>query len=400
MSVTVRRPDAFRVWHGALVHDALPALALAVWAVAYVLTDPQGLPRAPLAVALPWIAVLVGPLVWRRRWPVAVFAGVVATSAAAIGLRAVLGPAPLQLQQVAEAALLLALVTVAAHRPRYAGPACAAFLGVWGLVALPHWSPDNTTELSGTAVVLWCCAVTGATLAGRYLRTRRAYIGALRERAARLERERDQQARMAATQERARIARELHDVVSHHLAGMIALADGAAVTAPDPGADLMRQVASTGRQAIDEMRLILGLLRDGAAVSWAPQPGIAQLADLIAETCATGLPVRLVVTGPPRDLGPGLELTVYRIVQEALANVRDHAHQATGAQVRLGYRDGHVEVEVADDGRAVGPARAPGHGLLRMNERAAAFAGSLEAGPAPEGGWRVRVLLTAPNGAR
>lgn len=377
--------------------DALLVLVLAVAAVAHLSTGVQRTAVASASTLL-WLAILLCPLIGRRRAPIAVLASLMALSAAAaLGLPTGLGPVPAQLAPLAGGVLLVALATVAVHRPRAFGLIGAVVLGAWGPAVLLRWSPGEPGPIG---VGLWCCAVVAAALAGMYTQTRRAYVGALRERAAHLEHERDQQARITAAEERARIARELHDVVSHNLAVIVALADGAAATAPDPGSGLMRQVASTGRQAIDEMRLILGLLRDDEAVSWSPQPGIAQLGDLIAETRATGLLTRLVVTGPRRDLGPGLELTVYRIVQEALTNVRKHARGATRAQVRLDYRDEHLEVEVADDGRAARPGDVVGHGLTGMGERAAAFVGTLDAGPAAEGGWRVRVLLTAPEGGR
>ena len=395
MSIIADRLGGIRARLDGFARDVLLMVALAVATVAHLST---GVQRSVSASTLLWPAILLCPLLGRRRAPVAVLASLMALSAAAaLGLPTGLGPVPGQLAPLAGAVLLVALATVAVHRPRAFGLIGAVVLSAWGPAVLLQWSPG---EPSATGVGLWCCAVVAAALAGMYTQMRRAYVGALRERAARLEHERDQQARMTAAEERARIARELHDVVSHNLAVIVALADGAAATAPDPGAGLMRQVASTGRQAIDEMRLILGLLRDDEAVSWSPQPGIAQLSELIAETRATGLPARLVVTGPRRDLGPGLELTVYRIVQEALTNVRKHARGATRAQVRLDYQDEHLEVEVADDGLAARPGDAVGHGLTGMGERAAAFAGTLDAGPAAEGGWRVRVLLTAPEGGR
>ncbi|MFC1437398.1 histidine kinase [Streptacidiphilus sp. N1-10] len=389
MGILEARLDAIRTGYGTVARDAVLALVPAVWALVHL--SAGGLTPA----ALQWLPPLLGPLVWRRTAPVAVFAVLVSLcTAVALRLSVGLDPAPYRLMPVAALVLLIALATVAAHRPPVLGLACAAALGAWGCEFL---APRQTGGLSPTGNGLWLCAVASAALCGMYVQTRRAYTGSLRERAARLEFERDQQARIAAVEERARIARELHDVVSHSLAVIVALADGAAATAPDPGAGLMRQVAGTGRQAIGEMGLILGLLRDQDPVYWNPQPGLAQLGDLIAETCANGLPARLVVEGTPRDLGPGLELTVYRIVQEALTNTRKHAHGATHADVRLGYRDQEVEVEIVDDGHPAGPRTSPGHGLTGMGERAAAFAGSLEAGPAPQGGWRVRVLLAAPS---
>ena len=382
------RLDAIRTSHSTVARDAALSLVMAVGAAVHL--SAGGL----TPTVLEWLSLLLSPLVWRRTAPVAAFAVLVALgTAVALRLTVGLDPAPYQIMPVASLALLVALATVAAHRSGILSLACAAALGAWGSEVMAHWQSGG---LSPTGTGLWFCTVASAALAGMYTQTRRAYTASLRERAARLEHERDQQARIAAVEERTRIARELHDVVSHNLAVIIALADGAAATAPDPGAGLMRQVAGTGRQAIGEMGLILGLLREQDPVYWNPQPGIAQLDDLVAETSASGLPTRLVVSGPQHELGPGLELTVYRIVQEALTNIRKHAHGATRADVRLGYRGEEVEVEIVDDGHPPRPRAAPGHGLTGMGERATAFAGSLVAGPAPEGGWRVRVLLAAP----
>jgi signal transduction histidine kinase len=382
------RLQRLRTGHGVVVRDALLTLFLTVAAIV----------RLPAArwspTPLPWFAAVLCPLVWRRKAPIAVLSATVALSTAAIApLPDTLGLTTDQLTPVAAGAMLVALATVAAHRSRLPTLACAAVLVLWGFEGLDRWTP----HLSPTGTALWLCAAGAAALLGTYSQTRRAYVSALRERAAHLEQERDQQAKMAVVEERARIARELHDIVSHNLSVIIALADGAASTAPAPGSGLMRQVAHTGRQAIGEMRHILGLLREDDQLDWAPQPGIDQLGELIAESRAAGLPTRLVVEGARPKLGPGLELTVYRIVQEALTNIRKHARGATHAQVKLDYRGGSIEIEVVDDGLAGGAADEPGHGLTGMGERAAAFAGSLEAGPGPRGGWRIRALLSAPE---
>jgi signal transduction histidine kinase len=232
-----------------------------------------------------------------------------------------------------------------------------------------------------------------AGLLGYYTRGRRAY----------LERERERDAELAAAAERARIAREMHDIVAHNIAVMIALADGAAYTIPqDPGqaAALMGHVSQTGRTALTEMRRTLGILRrpEDSVPGNGPQPALADLGAMISTVREAGLPVRLAVSGQPFPLPASAQLTLYRIVQEALTNTMKHA-DATSAHVRLAYRCEEVEIEVTDDGRlgvAAPPGGGPvagGHGLAGMRERAAVFGGEVSAGPRPEGGWRVHALL-------
>jgi signal transduction histidine kinase len=337
-----------------------------------------------------WL-VMVGvlsPLALRRRAPEAVFATVTAVALLAVAIARELGP-------VLAAALLLALYTVAAHRTRRTALICAGLFEAWTVIALVRWAPEGE-KLS--AIVLMTGTATAAVMIGVNLQTRRAYLAALEDRAARLERERDQQARLAVAQERTRIAREVHDIVSHSLSVMVALADGAAATAPTSpprAAGAMRQVADTGRQAIGEMRRMLGTLRtDEPGADRHPQPGIAQLEGLLAEVRAAGLPCRLTVEGRPRELAPGAQLAVYRIVQESLTNIRKHADGPTGARVQLHYLEESIELEIADDGRRNGAAAArPGHGVAGMRERAAAYGGTVDAGPVATGGWRVHTRL-------
>ena len=241
--------------------------------------------------------------------------------------------------------------------------------------------------------------VAGTAFLGYYARTRRAYLAGLVDRAERLERERDQQAQLAAAAERVRIAREVHDIVAHNIAVMIALADGAAYTAeasPDQAVSLMGQVSATGRSALTEMRRLLGVLREPAVPGHAPQPSLDDLDELIATVRAAGLPTRLTVTGQPASLPPSAQLALYRTIQEALTNTLKHAPGSV-AQVRLAYRTGEVELEVTDDGRP-GAVSAPGsrgggHGIVGMRERAAIFGGQVSAGPRPGGGWRVHTVL-------
>jgi signal transduction histidine kinase len=195
----------------------------------------------------------------------------------------------------------------------------------------------------------------------------------------------------------------MHDIVAHNLSVMIALADGAAYAnrdAPARAEAAMRDVSRTGRQALSEMRRLLGVLREeaGSGRALAPQPGLGDLDALLAQVRSAGLPVTLTVEGDPggrEALPEGLQLTAYRIVQEALTNTLKHAGPAASAQARIELRDGVLVLEVRDDGRGGAvQADGPGGGLRGMRERAAVYGGTVEAGPLGEGGWRVHATLS------
>jgi signal transduction histidine kinase len=234
-------------------------------------------------------------------------------------------------------------------------------------------------------------------LGGLYISTRRKYTLSLEERARRLDRERDAQAEVAAAAERARIARELHDVIAHSISVMVIQADGAAYTVDADTARAkraMEAIGATGRQALTEMRRMLGVLRenDGQA-TLAPQPGVEQLTDLVQQIRAAGLPVDLKVDGDPLSLPTGQELAIYRIVQEALTNVLKHAGPMATARVALHYGDRAIEVRIRDDGRGATFTDGRGHGLVGMRERAAVYGGDVSAEPAPGGGFQVIARL-------
>jgi signal transduction histidine kinase len=237
---------------------------------------------------------------------------------------------------------------------------------------------------------------------GGYLRTREAYLFALVERNRRLEHERDQQARLAAAAERASIAREMHDIVAHSLAVIITMAEAAAAkrrSDPDRAAAAMEQVAETGRQALDQTRRLLGVLRTSEpAANSSPLPGLAQLDALLEQVRTTGLASELTVTGRRFPLAEGPQLAIYRIIQEALTNTLKHARGATRVQVLLTYDEPSAEIRIDDDGQpAAGTGRQmrPGHGLAGMHERAALYGGDATAGPRPGGGWTVTARLSA-----
>jgi signal transduction histidine kinase len=328
-------------------------------------------------------------LVWRRSWPL----GTAWTICGLAYLSLVSGTDGLFVPIVA----MVAICAAVQRCPRRRSVPAAAAVESHFVVS---WLVDDTPWVGLVALTF---ALTASVLLGVAISTRQAYLLEREERIRQLEHERDRQARLAAVSERARIARELHDIVTHNLAVMVALADAAAFTAtvtPRRSAEAMTEVSSTGRQALGEMRRLLGLLRDDSFrygdLGLRPQPGFADIDRLVAQVRAAGLTVTLVREGEPGPWGEGAGLTVYRIVQEALTNTLKHVGPTAKAHVRLRYSVTGVELEVVDDG--VGhPCRPPavgaGHGLVGMAERAAAYRGHVDAGPRSGEGWLVRARL-------
>jgi signal transduction histidine kinase len=243
---------------------------------------------------------------------------------------------------------------------------------------------------AGAALV---AVVVATTALGLYIRSRRELFDQLRDRAQRLQAERDQQATIAATAERTRIAREMHDIIAHHLTVMVALSEGAAAqttTSPERAAAAMRTVSETGRQALSDTRRLLGVLRDAdGAPARTPQPD--SLDDLVERVRGAGLTVRYQEHGaPPAE--PAVRLAVYRVVQEALTNTMRHGGQGATADVRVIYQPDEVRVDVTDDGgdaRPQAPGPGAGRGLVGMRERFEALGGRLDSGPRAPRGWQV-----------
>jgi signal transduction histidine kinase len=289
------------------------------------------------------------------------------------------------------------MYTVALTQPRRIAIGAITALEAGVLLAALRWSQDAVLE----GVVALSAMVVAAVVLGINIRQRRALVGSLQERAARLELERDQQGRLATAAERARIAREMHDIVAHNLTVMIALADGASYALEDDpvrSRTAMVTASRTGREALGEMRRLLGVLHEGddaGADGRAPQPGLERLAALIEQVRAAGVPVRYETTGRPgSELAAGVQLAVYRVVQEALTNTLKHGGAGAGATVSLAFEDTRLLVDVSDTGAArIDGDAAEGRGLRGMHERAALYDGSLRAGARPEGGWRVRLEL-------
>jgi signal transduction histidine kinase len=349
-----------------------------------------------------WLAavldvLLVMPLIWRRRYPLQVF-GVMCLAA---GVQWTIGIA-----LFSDAALLVGLYTVAALRERGYALAAAGLLELGVVLAMIRWSQPAGIL---TGIVFLTGMATAAFVLGVNIRTRRAYLASLEDRAVRAERERDHQAQLAAAGERARIAREMHDIVAHNLSVMIALADGAAFAAQNnaEGAEAAaKQVSATGRQALTEMHRLLGVLRAGGPLDTtdtpengprAPQPGIDQIDDLVAQVRGAGLPTSLTLIGQRFPVPPTAQLAAYRVVQEALTNILKHAKDPTEARITLNYAEPALILTVSDDGQDTPPAREAelgGHGVSGMRERAAVFGGWVDAGPRPVRGWQVRAVLS------
>ncbi|MFE7548417.1 sensor histidine kinase [Streptomyces gardneri] len=310
---------------------------------------------------------------------------------------------------IADFAMLVIVFTVAAHDgPRWASRlALAGGLSAATLSAL-RWPMDGIESAAATIffTVIMTVPFALAWVLGDSLRTRRAYFAQLEERASRLEQEREAQAKVAVAAERARIARELHDVVAHNVSVMVVQADGAAYvmdSSPETAKQALETISTTGRQALAEMRRLLGILRTGEhqeAGEYVPQPDVQQIEDLVEQVRGAGLTVDFAIEGSPRPLPSGVELTAYRIVQEALTNTRKHGGPDVGASVRLVYFDDGLGLLVEDDGRGApqemyedGGADGRGHGLIGMRERVGMVGGTLDAGPRPGGGFRISALL-------
>ncbi|MBK3575093.1 sensor histidine kinase [Streptomyces sp. MBT65] len=308
---------------------------------------------------------------------------------------------------VADFAMLVIVYTVAATGARWASRFALAASLTAATLAQIRWPQEHTSSAGLVALAIFQTVPFAlAWVLGDSMRTRRAYFAQLEERAARLEKEREAQAKVAVAAERARIARELHDVVAHNVSVMVVQADGAAYvldSAPDQAKKALETISSTGRQALAEMRRLLGVLRTGEhkeAGEYVPQPDVEQIDDLVEQCRTSGLPVDFKVEGTPRPLPSGVELTAYRIVQEALTNTRKHGGPNTGASVRLVYFDDGLGLLVEDDGKGAphelyeeGGADGQGHGLIGMRERVGMVGGTLDAGPRPGGGFRISALL-------
>ena len=362
--------------------DVLLGAAVLGMAVVELAANPGLQPRA---AAVPLEVLLAITLVWRRRVPL-----VVTVVVAALATIEAIAGVPLAEPIVPLLAAVIAKFTVAAHRPL--GPAATG-------VAIMVVAIGTQTLVQHNGVgnfVFGLIFVGGAWVTARLVYARTRENVALQAQTGRLAEERDASAKQAAAAERGRIARELHDVIAHSVSVMVVQAGAAErVVAREPGRaeEAMRAVQDTGRQALSEMAHLLGMLReDGEELGFVPQPGISDLPALVAQARSAGLAVELHIEGERHPVPAGVELSLFRIVQEALTNVRKHAGLAH-ATVVLRYRPGAVEAVVSDDGRGSSNRYSGGHGLIGMQERSNLYGGALHAGPGPTGGFVVRVSM-------
>jgi signal transduction histidine kinase len=367
--------------------DSLLALALTVISVGSVVGS-----RTRYGFAIPVLAAVAAlfttvPISLRRYRPL----GVLAVTVSAETLLLIFSndsPVPV--------GVIVALYTVAAYCERRVSIRAAA----WVAVPITVGEIVNNGPHVGR-VIPELAVIAIAWVIGDNLRTRRAYLSALKERAARLEREREEKADRAVIEERARIARELHDVIAHNVSVMVVqAAAGEEVFDEDPerARESLSAVASTGRAALTELRRLLGVIRadddPGQEPAFAPQPGIEYVGELVRQVNDAGLPVELSVIGEPRALPEGVALCAYRIVQEALTNTLKHA-EASGARVNVRYAADALELQVVDDGRGGSQVNgeAGGHGLIGMRERVALFGGELTTSGRAGRGYEVRARL-------
>jgi signal transduction histidine kinase len=371
--------------------DSALALAAAGLSTALFVFDPasRGLPRGTFVLGCGLVLLHTLPLAARRRFPLAVLATSVASGLAFAALD--LSPDLLWMT------FLVAVYSVAAYGSRWVSLA--------GLVVAEVGSVANQLtpgRFQAPTVISNALLIAAVWLLGHFVGVRRVYVGQLEERTAELEQARAELARRAVTEERLRLARELHDVVAHAIS-VIAVQSGVgahiANTQPEEAAKALVAIEATSRGALEELRRLLGVLRQEHEPQGdlAPVPGLADLDSLLAEVSKAGLAVKLRVNGTRPPVPAGVDLSAYRIVQEALTNVVKHAGPAH-AQVTIGYRDQDVTVEVTDDGQGAVTSGSDGqagsgHGLIGMRERVAAFGGELEVGPRPGGGFRVAARL-------
>ncbi|MFC4072476.1 sensor histidine kinase [Actinoplanes subglobosus] len=429
----IRRADRRRPW----VLDSLVALAVLLFSLPQVVTGGRdgGIEATqPLGVRLAGAVLLLLPLWWRRRAPFAAFAAVAVTLLAqwTAGIWISTG-----------VVMLVMLYGVAAHSTMRMLLWAAAITAAEFTAGLYLLLPVGENRLAVLLLLLGTCSA--GIAAGLAARTSRAYLAALGDRAAWLEIDRDRQARLAVAAERARVAREMHDIVGHHVSIMIGLADGGATMAAsrqETAAEPLRLIGETGRQALDELRRVLGVLRedvlredvlredvlredvlreDGVQAPLSPQPGLAEVERMLAGVRAAGLTVSYRTSGDLQRLGPGLQLAIYRIVQEALTNTLKHAGAAAVAKVAVTVEGDGVRVRITDSGPAAGPGEtgtgpaarpgetgtgpagthrgtstgpAGGHGVVGIRERAGLYGGVVTAGPDGDG-WTVDVVMTA-----
>ncbi|GAA4991066.1 histidine kinase [Yinghuangia aomiensis] len=377
--------------------DAFPGLLLVAISVFASMAGASGW-HGPRAAPVLWTAAACVPLVWRSRAPVTVAVAVVAVEITHLAVASD--------QLLVPSSSLIALYTVASRLPRQRAWPIGLTVAVLLTIAL---ALDGSDEFFAAGTLASFDLLVLALALGDLTRSRRAHLLALRQRAEQAERTREDEAARRVTAERVRIARDLHDVVAHHITlvnAQAGVAQHLVRTDAEAAYLALGQLKENSRAALDELRATVGLLRqdDDAAESRTPTPTLADLDNLAASFRHTGLPVDVTVTGTPRPPSPSVELAAYRIAQEALTNTAKHAGPDAHARVRLDYGDAALRLEITNTGEVVPPSAitTSGHGLIGMRERAAASGGILTAGPRPGGGFCVsaELPLSADPGAR
>ena len=362
-----------------MLGDVLVALAVGGGTALVDVVGRNNVASAPL-----WDLALAAPLILRRRRP--------ADALALIAL-VCLAQWLADVRVIGDVAFLLALFSAAAYGRRWSTLVAALAVAELGVaMAFLRWGQPHDWLLPGLTAG---GTVSACWIVGIYMRMRRDYVASIQERAETAERERDSRAQVAVAAERARIAREMHDVIAHSLSVMITLNDAAAAVEPSAlASETIVQASEVGRNALDDMQRLLGVLREDDVSVHGPQPGIAEIPDLVSTVRASGLTVELSLLGDLTQLSTTAQLAIYRIVQESLTNVLKHARNARNVKVELERSAESIDVLVTDDGTPAAdrPATRPGHGLTGMDERARIFGGELVAGPA-RGGWSVRSTL-------
>ncbi len=336
-----------------------------------------------LVVALLFSATVA----WRRRWPlVPLIAGGLLIEVSNLEFTALGNTGTFFL------AYVLVIYSAGRQLTGWGLSAAAVVLVVaFPLAAIEPGQPFSLSDATFIAV-----AFAGPFLAGIAIRRRLSSESALHVRARELERERDAKAREAVALERLRIARDLHDVVAHAISVIVLQARGGRRMLPDGAIEThaaLDAIESAGEQALSEMRRLLGMLRhDDDELALAPQPSISRIDDLVRSLRSAGLPIELRIEGEPAELPPGVDISAFRIIQEALTNALKHAGPAR-AVVTLRYSPVDLEVEIVDDGAGDGSGSGSGHGLAGIRERVAVYGGEVQSGVQPEGGYAVRARL-------
>lgn len=377
--------------HAGVIDGAFAAV-LALFGVALYVADARSVPGLSVTLAL------TVPLAWRRTRPV------VAGSLVALAAYAHLLVLP-EVLPISAIAVPIAVYALAAYAPRWAANTALPVAVAGGALAgVRYFGYDGRTALEAFVTATFVAVfLAGVWAFGRVRGLRLREMDSLTERNRLLELERLKEAELAATQERNRIAREMHDIVAHSLTAIIAQADGgryAAATNPEAAVGALTTIAETGRRALTDMRGLLSVLREDTPREFTTTPGVGDVPALVEQMRTSGLEVEFSVDGQSREVPEGLGLSVYRIVQESLTNVLKHAGPRARTDVRLDWRPDTLVVEIVDDGRgaaALVEARPGGQGLTGIEERARLHGGRAVAGPRDGGGYRVRVELPAPT---